>query len=352
MHERKTFSIAGREVGYGQPPLIIAEMSGNHNRSMERAMALVDVAAKAGAHALKIQTYTADTMTLDLRQGEFMVSDPDSLWAGKSLYELYQQAYTPWDWHKPIFERAAAHGMLAFSTPFDETAVDFLETLGVPCYKIASFENTDLPLIRRVAATGKPMIISTGMATVAELELSVKTVREAGCKDLVLLKCTSTYPAEPVNTNLQTIPHMRELFGCEIGLSDHTMGVGASVAAVALGACVIEKHFTLSRAEGGVDAAFSLEPAELASLVLETRRAFDALGQVRYGPTTAEKASIVFRRSLYVVKDIAAGEALTKDNVRAIRPGLGLAPRHYEAVVGKCARELIKAGTALSWGLI
>ena len=351
MHERKTFSIAGREVGYGQPPLIIAEMSGNHNRSMERAMALVDVAAKAGAHALKIQTYTADTMTLDLRQDEFMVSDPDSLWAGKSLYELYQQAYTPWEWHKPIFERAAAHGMLAFSTPFDETAVDFLETLGVPCYKIASFENTDLPLIRRVAATGKPMIISTGMATVAELELSVKTVREAGCKDLVLLKCTSTYPAEPVNTNLQTIPHMRELFGCEIGLSDHTMGVGASVAAVALGACVIEKHFTLSRAEGGVDAAFSLEPAELASLVLETRRAFDALGQVKYGPTTAETASIVFRRSLYAVKDIAAGEALTKDNVRAIRPGLGLAPRHYEAVVGKCARELIKAGTALSWGL-
>lgn len=343
--------IASLNVGTGQPPLIIAEMSGNHNRSMERAMALVDVAAKAGAHALKIQTYTADTMTLDLRQDEFMVSDPDSLWAGKSLYELYQQAYTPWEWHKPIFERAAAHGMLAFSTPFDETAVDFLETLGVPCYKIASFENTDLPLIRRVAATGKPMIISTGMATVAELELSVKTVREAGCKDLVLLKCTSTYPAEPVNTNLQTIPHMRELFGCEIGLSDHTMGVGASVAAVALGACVIEKHFTLSRAEGGVDAAFSLEPAELASLVLETRRAFDALGQVKYGPTTAETASIVFRRSLYVVKDIAAGEALTKDNVRAIRPGLGLAPRHYEAVVGKCARELIKAGTALSWGL-
>lgn len=344
--------IASVNVGAGYPPFVIAEMSGNHNQSIERAMALVDAAANAGAHALKIQTYTADTMTLDLRQGEFMVSDPDSLWAGKSLYELYQQAYTPWEWHKPIFERAATHGMLAFSTPFDETAVDFLETLGVPCYKIASFENTDLPLIKRVAATGKPMIISTGMATVAELELSVTTAREAGCKDLVLLKCTSTYPAEPVNTNLQTIPHMRELFGCDIGLSDHTMGVGASVAAVALGACVIEKHFTLNRAEGGVDAAFSLEPAELASLVVETRRAFDALGQVRYGPTTAEKASIVFRRSLYVVKDIAAGEVLSPENVRAIRPGLGLAPRHYDSVVGKNARTSIKAGTALSWELI
>ena len=344
--------IASVNVGAGYPPFVIAEMSGNHNQSIERAMALVDAAANAGAHALKIQTYTADTMTLDLRQGEFMVSDPDSLWAGKSLYELYQQAYTPWEWHKPIFERAATHGMLAFSTPFDETAVDFLETLGVPCYKIASFENTDVPLIKRVAATGKPMIISTGMATVAELELSVTTAREAGCKDLVLLKCTSTYPAEPVNTNLQTIPHMRELFGCDIGLSDHTMGVGASVAAVALGACVIEKHFTLNRAEGGVDAAFSLEPAELASLVVETRRAFDALGQVRYGPTTAEKASIVFRRSLYVVKDIAAGEVLSPENVRAIRPGLGLAPRHYDSVVGKNARTSIKAGTALSWELI
>ena len=319
---------------------------------MARALALVDAAAEAGAHALKIQTYTADTMTLNLRRGEFMVNDPGSLWAGKSLYELYQQAYTPWEWHKPIFERAAAHGLLAFSTPFDETAVDFLETLGVPCYKIASFENTDLPLIKRVAATGKPMIISTGMASVAELDLSVKTAREAGCMDLVLLKCTSTYPAEAANTNLKTIPHMRELFDCDIGLSDHTMGVGASVAAVALGACVVEKHFTLSRAEGGVDAAFSLEPAELASLVIETRRAFDALGHIKYGPTTAEKASIVFRRSLYVIKDVAIGEVLSQDNVRAIRPGLGLAPRHLDAVLGKRARSPIKAGTALSWRLI
>lgn len=340
------------DVGAGHPPFVIAEMSGNHNQSRERALALVDAAADAGAHALKLQTYTADTMTLNLRQGEFMVNDPGSLWSGQSLYELYQKAYTPWDWHAAIFERAASRGMLAFSSPFDESAVDFLQGLGAPCYKIASFENTDLPLIRKVAATGKPMIISTGMATVAELDLSVKTAREAGCKELILLKCTSTYPAEATNTHLNTIPHMRELFGCDVGLSDHTAGLGAAVAAVALGACVIEKHFTLRRADGGVDSAFSLEPQELAALVTETRRAWDAMGQVRYGPTAAEKQSLVFRRSLYAVADIQAGEVLTAQTVRAIRPGLGLPPRHYEAVLGRKARVDIKAGTPLSWDLL
>ena len=344
--------IGSLDVGHGHPPFVIAEMSGNHNQSLDRAMALIDAAADAGAHALKIQTYTADTMTLNLRHGEFMVSADNALWGGKSLYDLYQEAYTPWEWHKPIFDRAAARGMLAFSTPFDETAVDFLESLNVPCYKVASFENTDIPLIQRIAATGKPIIISTGMATLAELELSVKAARKAGCKDLVLLKCTSTYPAEPANTNLATIPHMRTLFGCDVGLSDHTMGVGASIAAVALGACVIEKHFTLRRSDGGVDSAFSLEPGELSSLVVETRRAFDAMGQVRYGPTTAEKASVVFRRSLYVVKDIAAGQVLTAENVRAIRPGLGLAPRHYASVLGRSARVDLAAGTALSWDVL
>ena len=344
--------IGSLDVGHGHPPFVIAEMSGNHNQSLDRAMALIDAAADAGAHALKIQTYTADTMTLNLRHGEFMVSADNALWGGKSLYDLYQEAYTPWEWHKPIFDRAAARGMLAFSTPFDETAVDFLESLNVPCYKVASFENTDIPLIQRIAATGKPIIISTGMATLAELELSVKAARKAGCKDLVLLKCTSTYPAEPANTNLATIPHMRTLFGCDVGLSDHTMGVGASIAAVALGASVIEKHFTLRRSDGGVDSAFSLEPGELSSLVVETRRAFDAMGQVRYGPTTAEKASVVFRRSLYVVKDIAAGQVLTAENVRAIRPGLGLAPRHYASVLGRSARVDLAAGTALSWDVL
>jgi N-acetylneuraminate synthase len=347
-----SFHIGARRIGQDCPPLIIAEMSGNHNQSLDTALAIVDAAAKAGAHALKLQTYTADTMTLELDENEFRISDPDSLWADTSLYALYQQAQTPWEWHGPIFARARAHGMLAFSSPFDESAVDFLESLDVPAYKIASFENTDLPLIRRAAATGKPLIISTGMATVAELDESVRAAREAGCRDLLLLKCTSTYPAEPLNTHLRTIPHLRELFGCEVGLSDHTMGVGAAVAAVALGATVVEKHFTLSRADGGVDASFSLEPVELASLVEETERAWQALGQVHYGPTTAERKSLVFRRSLYVVRDMAAGEAFSAENIRAIRPGLGLAPKFYPNLLGRCARQPLKRGTPLAWPLV
>ncbi|AZC17071.1 MULTISPECIES: pseudaminic acid synthase [Pseudomonas] len=347
-----SFKIGSRPVGAGAAPLIIAEMSGNHNQSLDVALRIVEAAARAGAHALKLQTYTADTMTLDLDQGEFFIKDPGSLWAGSSLYELYRKAHTPWEWHEPIFARARELGMLAFSTPFDESAVDFLEGLGVPAYKIASFENTDLPLIRRVAATGKPLIISTGMASIAELDESVRAAREAGCRDLVLLKCTSTYPASPINSNLLTIPHLRELFGCEVGLSDHSMGVGVSVAAVALGATVIEKHFTLDRAAGGVDASFSLEPAELASLVVETERAWQAMGQVRYGATEAEGKSLVYRRSLYVTRDMQAGEVFSADNLRAIRPGLGLAPKHYDALLGRRARQAIKRGTALDWALV
>lgn len=347
-----SFKIGSRFVGAGHGPLIIAEMSGNHNQSLDVALQIVEAAARAGAHALKLQTYTADTMTLDLAQGEFFIKDPDSLWAGSSLYQLYQQAHTPWEWHQPIFARAKALGMLAFSTPFDESAVDFLESLDVPAYKIASFENTDLPLIRRVAATGKPLIISTGMASIAELDESVRAARQAGCRDLVLLKCTSTYPASPTNSNLLTIPHLRELFGCEVGLSDHSMGVGVSVAAVALGATVIEKHFTLDRAAGGVDASFSLEPAEMASLVLETERAWQAMGQVSYGATQAESKSLVYRRSLYVTQDMQAGELFSADNVRAIRPGLGLAPKHYDALLGRRARQALKRGTALDWAFV
>lgn len=347
-----SFKIGSRFVGAGHGPLIIAEMSGNHNQSLDVALQIVEAAARAGAHALKLQTYTADTMTLDLAQGEFFIKDPDSLWAGSSLYQLYQQAHTPWEWHQPIFARAKALGMLAFSTPFDESAVDFLESLDVPAYKIASFENTDLPLIRRVAATGKPLIISTGMASIAELDESVRAARQAGCRDLVLLKCTSTYPASPTNSNLLTIPHLRELFGCEVGLSDHSMGVGVSVAAVALGATVIEKHFTLDRAAGGVDASFSLEPAEMASLVLETERAWQAMGQVSYGATQAESKSLVYRRSLYVTHDMQAGELFSADNVRAIRPGLGLAPKHYDALLGRRARQALKRGTALDWAFV
>ena len=344
--------IGNRKIGAGETPFVIAEMSGNHNQSLDRALEIVEAAAKTGAHALKIQTYTPDTMTLDMDEREFHISDPTSLWAGTSLYKLYGQAYTPWEWHQPIFERARELGIIAFSTPFDDTAVDLLESLDVPCYKIASFENTDLPLIRRVAATGKPMIISTGMASIAELDDTVRAAREAGCKDLILLKCTSTYPATAGNTNILTIPHMRELSGCEVGLSDHTMGVGVSVASVALGATVIEKHFTLNRADGGVDSTFSMEPAEMAQLVVETERAWQALGQVSYGATEAEKKSIVFRRSLYVVKHLKLGDVLTTDNVRAIRPGLGLPPKYFEEVLGRTLNQDVGRGTALNWGLI
>ena len=348
----KEMKIADRLIGSNQPPFIIAEMSGNHNQSLERALAIVEAAAKTDAHALKIQTYTPDTMTLDLDEREFHISDPNSLWTGTSLYKLYGEAYTPWEWHKPIFDRARELGIIPFSTPFDDTAVDLLESLDVACYKIASFENTDLPLIRRVAATGKPLIISTGMASIAELDDTVRAAREAGCKDLILLKCTSTYPATAGNTNILTIPHMRELFNCEVGLSDHTMGIGVSVASVALGATVIEKHFTLNRADGGVDSTFSMEPSEMSQLVLETERAWQALGKVSYGTTEAEKKSIVFRRSLYIVKDLKEGDVLTKDNVRAIRPGLGLPTKYLEVVLGKTVRLDVKRGTALGWALI
>jgi pseudaminic acid synthase len=343
-------SIGNRKIGNGHPPFIIAEMSGNHNQSLARALEIVEAAAITGADALKIQTYTPETMTLDLDEREFHISDTNSLWAGKSLYKLYGEAYTPWEWHKPIFELARELGINAFSTPFDETAVDLLESLEVPFYKIASFENTDLPLIRLVAATGKPMIISTGMASIAELDDTVRAARGAGCKDLILLKCTSTYPATADNTNILTIPHMRELFDCEVGLSDHTMGVGVSVASVGLGATVIEKHFTLNRADGGVDSTFSMEPSEFTQLVVETKRAWQALGQVSYGVTEAEEKSIVFRRSLYVVQDLKAGDVLTKQNVRAIRPGLGLPTKYLEVVLGKVMKHDAVRGTALSWG--
>ena len=336
----------------GARPFIIAEMSGNHNQSLERALEIVEAASKTGAHAIKLQTYTADTMTLDMKEREFFISDEKSPWKGQSLYDLYKVAHTPWDWHKPIFDHAKKLGLICFSTPFDETSVDFLEKLRSPAYKIASFENTDIPLIQRVASTGKPLIISTGMATLEELNESVNAARQAGCKDLILLKCTSTYPATPENSNLLTIPHLRERYRCEVGLSDHTLGIGVAVASVAVGATVIEKHFTLKRSDGGVDSAFSMEPDEMKQLVEETGRAWQSMGKAYIGPTEAEKSSITFRRSLYIVKDLRAGDVLTKENVRAIRPGLGLTPKHLDQILGKKIKSSVKRGTALAWNLL
>ncbi|MDG2213439.1 MAG: pseudaminic acid synthase [Verrucomicrobiota bacterium] len=344
--------IAGIKVGLDHKPFVIAEMSGNHNQSLDRALEIVEAAAESGAHALKLQTYTADSLTLDVNEGEFFIGDKNSLWKGKSLYELYQEAYTPWKWHKPIMQRANELGMICFSTPFDDTAVDFLEELNVAVYKIASFENTHLPLIKKVAATGKPMIISTGLASIAELDETVRTIREAGCEQFALLKCTSTYPATPENSNVLTIPHMRELFACEVGLSDHTMGVGAAVAAVAHGATVIEKHFTLHRNDGGVDSAFSMEPEEMKQLVIETERAWQSLGKVTYGSLEAEEGSMIFRRSLYIAEDMKKGDVLTGKNLRIIRPGLGLAPKFYDIILGRQVNQDVEKGTAVKWGII
>lgn len=346
----KVMNIGGQLIGPTHKPFIIAEMSGNHNQSLDRALEIVDAAAEAGAHAIKLQTYTADTMTV---KGAYTITDKESLWNGRELYELYQQAYTPWDWHKTIFDRAKSHGMLAFSSPFDASAVDFLETLDVPAYKIASFENTDHPLLRKVAQTGKPVIMSTGVATLADIDEAVRVLQDNGCTSLAILKCTSTYPATPSTSNIATIPHMARLFeGVQVGLSDHTMGIGVAVAAVALGATIVEKHFTLSRADGGVDSAFSLEPAELKALVKETGRAALSLGRIQYGVQKAEKNSKKFKRSVYAVKDILPGESLSNRNLRVIRPGDGLEPKYFDTLLGKTAKQKIKAGTPLSWELV
>ena len=345
----KDIKIAHHTIGLNHSPFIIAEMSGNHNQSLERALEIVDAAALAGAHAIKLQTYTADTITM---KGAYTIHDENSLWNGKELHELYQQAYTPWEWHQPIFERAKEKGLIAFSSPFDETAVDFLETLDVPAYKIASFENTHLPLIRKVAQTRKPIIISTGVSSISDIDETVRLLRKEGCENFILLKCTSTYPATPENTNINTIPHLSNLYNCLVGLSDHTMGIGVSVAAVALGARVIEKHFTLRRADGGVDSAFSLEPEELKALVEETKNAFLSLGEISYGVQQAEEKSKFFKRSIYVSKDIAVGDVFTNDNLKIIRPGDGLAPKFIDVVIGKKAKVFIKAGTPLNWDIL
>ncbi len=339
-------------IGATHPPFMVAEMSGNHNQSLERALAIVEAAALSGAHAVKLQTYTADSMTLDIDTGEFVISDPGSIWHGESLYRLYQKAATPWEWHRPIFKRCRELGMTAFSTAFDDRSVDFLEELKTPAYKIASFENIDLPLIARVAQTGKPVIISTGMATEGEIGDAVNTARENGCEQLILLKCTSAYPASPAEANLRTIGHLRDKFNVQVGLSDHTLGVSTAIAAVAVGATMVEKHFTLSRSEGGVDAAFSLEPGEFRNLVTECNLAWQSLGTVSHKRSESEEASARFRRSLYVVEDMKAGETLSGSNMRAIRPGSGLPPKSYKEIIGRKVSKDVKRGTPITWDLL
>ncbi len=344
-----TMHIGNIEIGYDQPPFIIAEISGNHNQSIDRAFQIVEAAKKAGVHAVKLQTYTADTMTLDICKGSFLINDEKSLWNGRNLYELYDEAHTPWQWHKELFDRCKALGLLCFSTPFDATSVEFLEKLNAPAYKIASPEILDIPLIQKVARTGKPVIMSTGMANIQEIAEAVQAAKNAGCKDLVLLKCTSAYPASPKDSNLATIPHMKDLFGVQVGISDHTPGIGVPLAAIALGATVVEKHITLKRSDGGVDAAFSLEPHEFSQLVSESARVRDAIGKIKYGPVKNEKGAIKFRRSLYFVQDLQKGDVITKDDIQSLRPGDGISPKYFDIVLGKKVTCDIKIGDPVLW---
>lgn len=348
----RRFKLGKRWVGPSEPPFVIAEMSGNHNGSLRRAMEIVDAAAAAGADAVKFQTYTADTMTVNFRKKEFKVRDPKSPWADRYLHDLYREAATPWKWHAPLFERCRRCGVVPFSTPFDATAVRFLSSLRVSAFKIASFENVDLPLIRAVARTGKPLFLSTGMATLVEVGEAVEAARGAGARDIVLLKCTSAYPAPAGEAHLRTLPNLRDSFDCPVGVSDHTVGNAVSVVAVGLGACVVERHLTLARAEGGVDASFSLEPQELKSLVRDVRTGWESLGRVHYGPTEREKSSLAFRRSLYVVGDLKKGDRLTLKNLRGLRPNRGLAPRFLDVVLGRPVNRDVAKGTPLSWNLL
>jgi N-acetylneuraminate synthase len=343
-------TIAGRRIGPGHPPYVIAEMSGNHNGDIKRAFALLEAAKQAGADAVKLQTYTADTITIDHDGPGFRIEGGP--WHGRTLYDLYQEAHTPWDWHPQLFAKARELGIAIFSSPFDPTAIDFLEKLGAPAFKIASFEIIDLPLIQRAAKTGKPLIISTGIAGLGEIAEAVEAARGAGCREIALLHCTSGYPTPPEDSNLRTLPHLAEAFAVIAGLSDHTLGTAVPVAAVALGANLIEKHFTLRRADGGPDAEFSLEPEELAELVANCRTAWTALGKVSYELEASEKGNKTFRRSLYAVQDIPAGGRLTAENVRSIRPGFGLPPKHLQEVLGRRAGRAIPRGTPLAWSLI
>jgi N-acetylneuraminate synthase len=347
----KDIQIGKYVVGPHQPPLIVAELSGNHHHSLERALQLVEVAKDAGVHALKLQTYTPDTITLDVKGEEFLITDSQSLWKGRNLYELYQEAHMPWEWHRPIFERCRELDLLAFSTPFDETAVNFLEELNVPCYKIASPEIVDLPLIRKVAALGKPLILSTGASTLIDIAEAVQAARSVGCQELILLQCTASYPADSNDSHLRTLPHLAQTFDSLVGLSDHTLGIGVAIASIALGACLIEKHFTLSRNEKGVDDAFSLEPHELRALVIESKRAWQSLGSIHYGPLHSERVTHSHRPSLYFVQDVAAGEVVQPHHIRSVRPGRGLPPKEFDHIIGLVLSQSVQKGTAVEWNL-
>ncbi|MDO9438423.1 pseudaminic acid synthase [Hydrogenophaga sp.] len=344
------FAIAGRSIGADAPPYVIAEMSANHNGDLHRALDIIDKAKAAGADAVKIQTYTADTLTIASDRPDFQIKD--GLWSGRTLHDLYQWAHTPWDWHAPMFAHARKIGITIFSSPFDKTAVDLLEDLNAPAYKIASFEAIDLPLIRYVASTGKPMIISTGMADAEEIQEAADAAREGGCTQLALLHCVSGYPAPAEDYNLQTIPDMARRFGTVIGLSDHTLDNTTAIASVAMGARIIEKHFTLDRSGGGPDDSFSLEPTGLVELCSGARTAWLSLGKIDYGRKSSESGNTLFRRSLYVVADIAAGQPFTEENLRSIRPGYGLAPKHLDQFIGQTATRSIQRGTALTWDMI
>lgn len=343
--------IGNVNIGKDEKPFIIAELSGNHNQSIDKALKLIELAKKSGADAIKIQTYTADTLTIDCDKDDFQLNNPKSLWHGMSMYELYEIAHTPWEWHKAIFEKCKELDIICFSSPFDPSAVEFLESLDCPCYKIGSTESTEPMLLKSVARTGKPVIVSTGMATIQEIGEIVSLLEDNGCKEYALLKCTAAYPALPKEANLATIPNMADLINRPVGLSDHTMGIGVSVAAVALGAAIIEKHFTSNRSEGGVDSAFSMEPDEFALLVKECNRARESIGFIHYGTTESENNRLS-RRSLYIVKDIKKGEILTRENVRAIRPGYGMPAKEYENILGLTIKQNVSRGTRLTWELL
>jgi pseudaminic acid synthase len=349
---REEVRIGARTIGAAHPPFVIAEMSGNHNGELDRALSIVDAVADAGAHALKLQTYRADTITIDVDTPDFRITNKDSLWDGENLYQLYDRAHTPWEWHEAIFARGRQRGLEVFSSPFDPTAVELLESLDAPAYKIASSEIVDLPLIELCARTGKPLIISTGKASVGEIDAAVRTARDAGNDQLIVLGCTASYPAPARDSNLRAIPVLAKAFDTVVGLSDHTMGIGVPLAAVALGACAVEKHVTLSRDDGGVDSAFSLEPAELAALVVESERAWQALGEATIGPRESERGGLRIRRSLYVVEDVRAGDPVTARNVRSIRPAGGLPPADIAKVMGRTFRADAAKGTALTWDLV